>query len=89
MKNQEPLLREKMLAWNSGVRCMEAALEKIPPEHVLELASAVIGGTCAALLQKGYDYHTTNALLQSQAFIEEVWVYLHQKHEKKKAETKK
>jgi hypothetical protein len=73
-----------MLAWNSGHRCMEAALENIAPEHVLDLATAVIGGTCSTLIQKGYDYHTTNALLRSTALIAELWVYLHKKQEKKK-----
>jgi hypothetical protein len=67
-------LRAKMLSWNKGHKCMEAALEEFgKDESALNVASAVIGGSCAALLEKGYDHLTIKSLLWAQVAIENLW----------------
>jgi hypothetical protein len=82
-------LRAQMLSWNHGYKNMSATLEEFKDhETPLHLASAVIGGCCACLLESGYDYLTVNALsmnalLNAQGMAEWLWRELHKPKEKK------
>jgi hypothetical protein len=84
MKETERLsLRAKMLSWNRGHTAMTSALDEFSKDEApLLLAGAVIGGCCAALLQKGYDHLTTESLLMAQAAAENLWRELHKPKEK-------
>jgi hypothetical protein len=79
MNEKERLsMRAKMLSWNKGFRTMQSVLDEFAQnETTLHLAQAMIGGSCACLLEKGYDHLTVNALLTAQASTASLWRTLH------------
>lgn len=91
MNEKERLrLRAKMLAWNRGSVTMGAVLDEFKKdENTMPLAAAFIGGSCARLLELGYDYFTINALLAAQATSKELWKELHRLSELRKPKIKK
>ena len=83
-------MRAKMLSWNKGHKCMEAALEEFAEdEQMRELAAAVLGGCCAYLLERGYDHLTIESLLIAQVAAAHLWKELHRPKERKQPKKKK
>jgi hypothetical protein len=85
MKETERLsLRAQMLSWNLGFRSMKSVLDEFSKDETpLHLAGAMIGGSCAALVEMGYDHLTTESLLIAQVNVERLWRAIHKPKERK------